>query len=51
MERKFKGICPKCKSEINGTDNWEKGNIVIMGMCDICDIFYGEDEVDWREKK
>ena len=50
-ERKFKGICPKCNREIIGTDNWEEGNIVIMGFCEICQFPYSEDEIDFEKNK
>ena len=49
MERKFRGFCPKCQNKIIGSDNWEEGNIVIMGFCKICQLHYSEDEVDWVE--
>ena len=49
MRRLFEGECPHCGAYVAGEDNWEKGDICIMGYCENCDNELLEEDVDWKE--
>jgi hypothetical protein len=50
MKRYFESICPKCLNTVIGTDDYESGQLCIMGFCKICKINYLEEDLDWEKK-
>ena len=43
----FKGICPSCDNEVEGSWDWERGNICVQGECPVCGYLVLEDEGNW----
>jgi len=49
--RYFRCECPECGGEVIGWDDWQKGRLCIMGICNNCDIYILEEDGDWVETK
>lgn len=47
MVEYFKGICPSCDNEVEGSWDWERGNICVQGECPVCGYYVLEDEGNW----